>query len=195
MMLSRSPRLAELNAAIHGGVAAGNPFIDTINAAVPNNTPTPGGQTVGELNASGSSNPADFASQYLGMDENANTATLAAFFREATGTDFNPATTPWCARFVTAVLAASGFDTTGGSDWARDYARFGTGVRSDDVQRGDIVVFDRHVGFVQRRYQDAEGNWFVDVLGGNQSDAVTVSTFREQATTVYRRAVPLERAE
>jgi uncharacterized protein (TIGR02594 family) len=128
------------------------------------------------------------------MDENANTATLAAFFREATGTDFNPATTPWCARFVTAVLAASGFDTTGGSDWARDYARFGTGVRSDDVQRGDIVVFDRHVGFVQRRYQDAEGNWFVDVLGGNQSDAVTVSTFREQATTVYRRAVPLERA-
>ena len=102
------------------------------------------------------------------------------------GSSINPATTPWCARFANAVLAASGQKGTG-SDMARSFLNYGTKVDPAKAKPGDIIVFPRgsskvfgHVGFVES-VNAKDGT--VRVLGGNQGGSaqkgggVTVQSF------------------
>jgi uncharacterized protein (TIGR02594 family) len=84
---------------------------------------------------------------------------------------------PWCAAFVGECLLEAGLKSTGALN-AKSYVKYGT--KLDKPQYGCIVVFDRangaewqgHVGFCVG--VDAA---HIQVLGGNQSDRVKVSSF------------------
>lgn len=82
--------------------------------------------------------------------------------------------TPWCAAFVGACLEEAGIKSTR-FESARSYLQWGS--KLSKPRAGCIVVMDRvgggHVGFVMG--VDRAGN--LQVLGGNQSDAVNIAGF------------------
>ena len=82
----------------------------------------------------------------------------------------------WCAAFVGACLERAGLATTR-SLMARSYLRWGAAL--DELRSGAVAVLSRgtdpaagHVGFLI-----GETAGHVILLGGNQSDAVTVAAF------------------
>jgi len=119
------------------------------------------------------------ASTYIGFHERRHRRELQEFM----GVD--PVRIDWCAAFVNSVLAElgiAGSETV--SEWpltARSFLRWGQRVREPQV--GDIVIFPRgreswqgHVGF----YYGSEirnGRRHYLILGGNQSNAVTIEAF------------------
>lgn len=91
---------------------------------------------------------------------------------------------PWCAAFVGGCLEASGTRSTR-SGAARSYLDWG--VRLPGPVCGCIVIFQReprggHVGFVVGK--DEGGN--LQVLGGNQGDAVNIKSFPPNRVLGYR---------
>lgn len=115
----------------------------------------------------------------LGVREipgDANAPEILRYFRDAGDDDVKTETTPWCAAFAGAMLKRAGVSNTG-SLLARSYLEWGTAL--DDARLGAIAVFSRgddptagHIGFV---IGEAAGKLYL--LGGNQSDAVTVASF------------------
>jgi uncharacterized protein (TIGR02594 family) len=94
--------------------------------------------------------------------------------------------TAWCSAAIGAWLAESGNKGTG-SLAARSYLQWGT--PTDQPKRGDIAVFKRgkpswqgHVGIYLGRDKGR-----VTVIGGNQSNAVTVASYPEADLIAYRR--------
>lgn len=91
--------------------------------------------------------------------------------------------TPWCSAFVGAALERVGIKSSR-FESAKSYLSWG--IKLDQPVTGCIVVFTRdgggHVGFVVG--QDKAGN--LQVLGGNQGDAVNVRTFSRARVTGYR---------
>lgn len=91
--------------------------------------------------------------------------------------------TPWCAAFVGAMLERAGIKSSR-FESAKSYLTWGTRLAAPAP--GCIVVFTRegggHVGFVVGR--DVAGN--LQVLGGNQADAVNIRTFSRSRVTGYR---------
>lgn len=147
-----------------------------------------GGQVGGQQSGLTSGKPMDVAKQYLGMNENQHTETLAAFFKKAGGQDLDPSDTAWCAAFVNAAIGASGQKGTG-TLVARDFLKFGTAT--DKPSEGDIVVFSRgdpngwqgHVGFYAGR--DRNGN--ILVLGGNQGNKVSIAAYPASRVLGFRK--------
>jgi uncharacterized protein (TIGR02594 family) len=91
---------------------------------------------------------------------------------------------PWCAAFVSAVFEEAGIRSAR-TGWARAYLNWGRRIGAPAV--GAVVVFERgpnagHVGFVVG--QDGAGR--IMVLGGNQSNAVTVAAFERGRVLGYR---------
>jgi uncharacterized protein (TIGR02594 family) len=94
--------------------------------------------------------------------------------------------TPWCAAFVNWVLLEAGLRGTGRAD-ARSFMKWGKPTKNP--KPGDIVVFWRgkksgwqgHVGFFVARKGD-----FIEVLGGNQSNQVKVSTYGDSKLLGFR---------
>lgn len=95
--------------------------------------------------------------------------------------------TPWCAGFVGSVLENSGIRSTR-SAAARSYEKWGDEIKrsalgwaATPIPYGAIVVLSRagagagsgHVGF----FRGKSGSGFA-LLGGNQNDAVRVSSYR-----------------
>lgn len=86
---------------------------------------------------------------------------------------------PWCSAFVNGIALLAGCQRTN-SLAARSWLNAGTRVEVDDARAGfDIVILRRgkepwqgHVGFYH-----AHDSETVAVLGGNQSDAVSVERF------------------
>ena len=131
------------------------------------------------------------ASTYVGFHERSHRREL----REFMGVD--PVRVDWCAAFVNSVLAELGIpgsDTV--SEWpltARSFLRWGIRVREPQV--GDIIVFPRgneswqgHVGFYYgTEYRN--GRKFYQILGGNQSNAVTIELFPARSAISIRRYV------
>lgn len=124
------------------------------------------------------------ARKALGTHEgpgNANNPTVIDYYAEAAHPEIKQDAVPWCAAFVGAMLKRSGFAPSG-SLLARSYLNWG--VPLDEPRLGCIVVFKRgtppngHVAFY------VGGN--VKVLGGNQSDAVSIATFNEDSVISYR---------
>ena len=95
--------------------------------------------------------------------------------------------TRWCAIFVHAMLLLSGYKgKIVESALAVDWLNFGTKVTDPKV--GDVVVFDfgggdHHVAFVI-----SVSGGMVHVIGGNQSDAVTLASYGTQYVMGYLRA-------
>ena len=135
---------------------------------------------VGEIVKQGQgADPVQLASAFLGKSETANRQELAQFFINAGGAHLDPAKTPWCARFVNAVLQSTGQQGTG-SDLARSFLKIGSTVQATEAKAGDVIVFPRgsnstygHVGFIK---SIDPGNNRVTIISGNDKNAVRVST-------------------
>ena len=110
----------------------------------------------------------------------------------------------WCAAFVGSCLEQAGERSTR-SLTARSYLDWGVPVELPDAQTGDIVIFKRgnsswqgHVGFLVETRGAS-----IAVLGGNQKDAVSVSTYSREDLLGIRRAgdvspsvtLPLEKVQ
>lgn len=128
------------------------------------------------------------AAKQIGLTETGQKAALQEYLSNG-GQNLDPAVTSWCAAFVNATLAQSGGQGTGKLN-ARSFLDWGEAV--DQPQRGDVAVFSRgdpsgwqgHVGFFEG--YDADGN--IRVLGGNQGDAVNVSSYGADRLLGFRRA-------
>lgn len=95
----------------------------------------------------------------------------------------------WCAAFVGHCLEKAGLKSTRRLN-ARSYLDWGMPVDLADAQAGDIVVFSRgskswqgHVGF----FVKTAGS-MIEVLGGNQSDAVNTQRYSKSRLLGVRRA-------
>lgn len=93
---------------------------------------------------------------------------------------------PWCGLFVGVVAVRAGwFDQMPKTPlWARSWLEFGQ--KADKPMFGDVLVFGRggggHVGF----YVGEDGGAY-HVLGGNQSDAVTITRIAKKRFLGARR--------
>jgi uncharacterized protein (TIGR02594 family) len=151
----------------------------------------PGSTALSNPNTAPGGTPVQIASQYLGAHENRDHATLTAFLNQAGGPKMDPATTAWCARFMNATLAASG-QAGSNSDAARSFLNVGMRVDPTQAKAGDIIVFPRgsnpaqgHVGFIKSIDGDR-----VQVLAGNQGNAVSVKEFNMSQALGIRRVGP-----
>ena len=131
------------------------------------------------------------AQPFVGLQERQDRRVL----RELVGVD--PVRTEWCAAFVNAVLE---IDNIPGSDtvsdnplMARSFLDWGTRIKRNDIQRGDVVVFPRgtqgwqgHVGFyVETQFVDGVEYWVI--LGGNQNNEVRYDLYEARRSLGIRR--------
>jgi uncharacterized protein (TIGR02594 family) len=123
------------------------------------------------------------ANTFIGMNEHKNRKTL----RQVTKVD--PVKTPWCAAFVNGVLNLMGLPGTG-SNTAKSFTKYKQGTTSPE--KGDIVVLRRkggsgaHVG-IFNGFVVRNGKKMVAVLGGNQSNKVSVAYYPTSKVITYRR--------
>ena len=98
--------------------------------------------------------------------------------------------TAWCGGFVAGVLAKSGLGNHIPNGFAMARSWLNAGTKLNNPAYGCIVVFWRgspksaigHVGFVVGR--DKKGNLMV--LGGNQSDEISIRPFDKERVLGYR---------
>jgi uncharacterized protein (TIGR02594 family) len=129
---------------------------------------------------------AELAGTFLGVREDAGAANdkdISSFFRDAVG-QVHADTVPWCAAFVGAMLERAGY-TGSNSLMARSYLNWGSALASP--RKGCVVVFKRgnppsgHVAFAQEWTASS-----IKVLGGNQSDAVTIASYKRADVLGFR---------
>jgi len=109
----------------------------------------------------------DIAREYEGLHEDTDEETLLDLIKEGGLGHIIPTTQiPWCAGFVTGVLAKAGIKGTGTAR-ARDYAQWGQELT--EPKEGAVAVFNAHVAF----YTSDD-----KILGGNQSDRVCEQPLR-----------------
>ena len=93
---------------------------------------------------------------------------------------------PWCGLFTAVVVKRTGREPIKSPLWARSWAQWGE--RSSQASLGDVLVFSRgsggHVGFYIAEDRDC-----YHVLGGNQSDAVTITRIRKDRCISVRKPV------
>jgi len=128
----------------------------------------------------------DRARTQLGVREAPGTADnpqVADYFAAAVGKK-QADSVPWCAAFAGAMLEETGYKGSG-SLMARSYLQWGKTLTKP--QTGCVVVLKRgaapsgHVGFL---VEATASN--VKLLGGNQSNAVTIATFPRSAVLGFR---------
>jgi uncharacterized protein (TIGR02594 family) len=136
--------------------------------------------------------PFEIAQGYIGTTEGPgpedNPAIMAMY--ASVGHDWvEHDTVAWCAAFVGHCLEKAGLRSTRRLN-ARSYLDWGIPVDLANAQPGDIVVFSRgskswqgHVGF----FVKAAGAT-IEVLGGNQSDAVNIQRYAKSRLLGVRRA-------
>ena len=117
-----------------------------------------------------------------------NNPKVVAYFKDSGNPGVTDDETAWCAAFVGAMLKRAGIKGTGKLN-ARSYLDWGTPVDRKNAQPGDVVVFKRgnsswqgHVAFFVK-----DRGALIDVLGGNQSDAVNVKGYQAAALLGIRR--------
>lgn len=128
------------------------------------------------------------AGKQIGLNERDQKAALSDYLSTG-GANLDPATTAWCAAFVNATLQQTGVKGTG-SNLARSFLDWGEEAK--DPRRGDLAVFSRgdpsgpygHVGFFDGYNEDGT----IRVLGGNQSDAVSLGSYSPDRLLGFRRA-------
>lgn len=119
---------------------------------------------------------------------NGNNPKVVAYFKDSGNPGVMDDETAWCAAFVGAMLKRAGIKGTGKLN-ARSYLDWGTPVARKDAQPGDVVVFKRgnsswqgHVAFFVK-----DRGALIDVLGGNQSNAVNIKGYQAAALLGIRR--------
>lgn len=136
--------------------------------------------------------PFEIAQSYIGTAEGPgpedNPAIMAMY--ASVGHDWvEHDSVAWCAAFVGHCLEKAGLRSTRRLN-ARSYLDWGIPVDLADAQPGDIVVFSRgskswqgHVGFFVKTT-----GAMIEVLGGNQSDAVSIQRYAKSRLLGVRRA-------
>lgn len=89
---------------------------------------------------------------------------------------YNSDAIPWCGLYVAVVIKRTGRDIVNSPLWAKSWAKWGE--ESSTPSLGDILVFTRGTGGHVGIYI-AEDNDCYHVLGGNQSDAVTITRIKK----------------
>lgn len=128
----------------------------------------------------------DVAMKYLGQKEvpgKGNNNVIVNFFKRIKRGGIKADSVPWCAAFVGACLEEAGYVSTR-FESAKSYLDWGTPITNPVY--GAVVVFSRdgggHVGFCvgydQRRR--------LLVLGGNQSDMVSIAPFESSRVVGFR---------
>lgn len=97
--------------------------------------------------------------------------------------------TAWCSAFVNRIMQLAGVKGTN-SAWARSWLNWGREPADEEFGEGVIVILERgenfgHVGFLSDWNDDR-----VQLLGGNQGDAVSLVWFSVERVLGYR--VPKE---
>jgi uncharacterized protein (TIGR02594 family) len=115
----------------------------------------------------------------------ANNPKVVAYFKDAGFAGVKDDATAWCAAFVGAMLDRSGHKPSG-SLAARSYEGWGIGLKEPVLgcvatKRRGNSAWQGHVFFVV----GADKN-HVYGLGGNQSDAVNVASFKRSEVTSFR---------
>ena len=117
-----------------------------------------------------------------------NNPKVVAYFKDSGNPGVTDDETAWCAAFVGAMLKRAGIKGTGKLN-ARSYLDWGTPVERKNAQPGDVVVFRRgnsswqgHVAFFVK-----DRGALIEVLGGNQSNAVNVKGYQASALLGIRR--------
>ncbi|HVF30644.1 MAG TPA: TIGR02594 family protein [Pyrinomonadaceae bacterium] len=91
--------------------------------------------------------------------------------------------THWCSAFVNWCVEHSGFEGTD-SAWAKSWATWGKKLTTP--RRGCIAVFKRGVSSGHVAFYVGETSTHVKILGGNQSDAVTITKYPKSKLISYR---------
>lgn len=154
------------------------------------------GNTIRTIPKKGGS-PFDIALGMLGTHEVKHKATLQAFLKKFAGPNGNidPSVIPWCAHFTNAVLGAGGYEGTG-SGMARSFLESKSLTKVKKPVKGDVVVIQRggkgswkgHVGLFAGFTKKAKGKTqYVRVLGGNQSNKVSIKLIPASRVLGYRR--------
>lgn len=91
--------------------------------------------------------------------------------------------THWCSGFVNWCVERSGFEGTD-SAWARGWLNWGKKLTTP--RRGCIVVFKREVNSGHVAFYIGETATQIKVLGGNQSNAVSISSYPKSRLLGYR---------
>lgn len=135
----------------------------------------------------------DAAYAYIGTAEIAgphHNPLVVEFFKTIGHSWVKDDETPWCAAYVGHVLESLGIPSTGRPN-ARSYQDWGDEVPLADAVPGDVCVFWRgspnswqgHVGFFHGLGGDT-----IHVLGGNQSNRVSVAPYPVARLLGVRRA-------
>jgi len=139
------------------------------------------------------------ASEEVGLREiagNRHNPNVVQFFADVGHAWVKDDETAWCAAFLGAMLERAGIPSTRKLN-ARSYLEWGEAVELRNAKPGDVVIFWRgspddwrgHVGFFSGR--DGPN---IEVLGGNQSDAVNVSRYPASRLLGVRRMPAPRRA-
>lgn len=93
---------------------------------------------------------------------------------------------PWCGLFVATIAKRAGKEFPESPLWALNWAKFG--VKVEQPMLGDVIVFKRPEGGHVALYVGEDATTW-HVLGGNQSDAVTITRIAKYRAVAYRRPV------
>lgn len=91
---------------------------------------------------------------------------------------------PWCGLFMAVVAKRAGKPIPATPLWARSWAEWGTA--SPRASLGDVLVFSRQGGGHVGLYVGEDAMAY-HVLGGNQSDAVTITRIAKSRCIAVRR--------
>lgn len=136
----------------------------------------------------------DIARKYIGLHEisgpkhNPTVLALTAKAFAATGKKswIHDDETPWCGSFVGGVFAEAGLGSKIPKEFYRAKEWENVGTKLSTPAYGCVVTFTRdgggHVGIVVGKTKTG----MLKVLGGNQSNAVTIQDFDPKRVTSYR---------
>ena len=128
------------------------------------------------------------AMRYFGINEikgKANNQTIMSWAKDV-GVEktYTSDEVAWCGLFVAKVVLKAGFQSVKNPLWALNWVNFGT--KQTIAMLGDVLVFKRdgggHVGFYI-----AEDKNYYHVIGGNQSDSVSVTRIAKNRCVGIRR--------
>ena len=125
--------------------------------------------------------------EYVGAAHNPR---ILAYF-EATSLKATTDEVPWCAAFVNWCLENAGLEGTNSAQ-ARSFLKWGFTIPLEKIEPGDVVVFSRgntseqgHVAFFLE--WSSERKNCMNIIGGNQSNRVSVATYSTQRLLSVRR--------
>lgn len=114
-----------------------------------------------------------------------NTATIMDWAKETElGKVYTADAIPWCGLFMAVVAKRAGKSYPSTPLWALSWSKFGE--KAGQPRLGDVLVFKRPGGGHVGLYVGEDSSCY-HVLGGNQSDAVTITRIRKDRLYAVRR--------